>query len=112
MDKLGTWVSPLETCINGSRPLHSVWSGILYQENSLPKLRIASLDAPLVAPGNASLLVWDQAQPALENGMHFNLHNNLWNTKCGPDFPVSFPFPVLCDSIPSLCLCRLRLLCE
>jgi hypothetical protein len=82
MDKLGMAISPYEVCVNGSRALHAVWSGVSYAEGGLNKLNITTLDAPLVAPGNATLLVFDNAQPACENGMHFNLHNNLWNTKC------------------------------
>jgi hypothetical protein len=43
-----------------------------------------SLDAPLIAPGKANLLDYDQAQPDLKKGMHVNLFNNLWGT----NFPM------------------------
>jgi hypothetical protein len=43
-------------------------------------LQIQSLDAPLVAPGDPSLLDFNNEQPRLEHGMHFNLYNNVWGT--------------------------------
>jgi hypothetical protein len=45
-------------------------------------MNITSLDCPLVAPGDINhLLNFDgDNQPACENGMHFNLFNNLWGT--------------------------------
>ena len=81
LDKLSMPISPYEVCVNGSRALHGVWKGVYYTEQGTARLTIDSLDAPLVAPGNATLLKFDNAQPQCENGVHFNLHNNLWNTK-------------------------------
>ena len=49
-------------------------------------MTIESLDAPLVAPGKPALLNFDNQQPPLENGMHFNLYNNIWGT----NFPMWF----------------------
>ncbi len=39
---------------------------------------------PLVAPGAPSLLNFKHTQPALEQGFHFNLYNNVWGT----NFPM------------------------
>ena len=39
---------------------------------------------PLVAPGEPSLLDFNDRQPPLERGMHFNLYNNVWGT----NFPM------------------------
>lgn len=52
----------------------AVWSGVANED-----LRIDSLDAPLVAPGDPDhLLDYDgRTQPNLAGGMHFNLFNNL-----------------------------------
>ena len=44
---------------------------------------VETLDAPLVAPGRPSLIDFGNRQPDLRDGLHFNLHNNLWGT----DFP-------------------------
>jgi len=82
MDKLGEQISPLEVLANGNRHLHSIGRGVTSADN----LRIDSLDAPLVAPGEPSLLDFNNQQPDLTKGMHFNLYNNLWGT----NFPMWF----------------------
>ncbi len=43
-----------------------------------------TLDAPLVAPGEPSLLNFSNRQPPLRQGVHFNLYNNVWGT----NFPM------------------------
>jgi hypothetical protein len=50
------------------------------------RLRISSLDAPLVAPGKPSLLDFNNELPQMTDGMHFNLLNNIWGT----NFPMWF----------------------
>jgi len=82
MDKLGEQVSPLDVVANGNRHLHAVGRGVTYGDS----LRIDSLDAPLVAPGEPSLLDFNNQQPDLTKGMHFDLYNNLWGT----NFPMWF----------------------
>jgi len=83
MDVMGSPVSPYDVVVNGSRHLHSIWSGVSYNDtgNGL-SLIIESKDANLVAPGDtAHLLNFDgESQPAVEGGMHFNIYNNLWGT--------------------------------
>jgi hypothetical protein len=79
MDKLGQWISPLEVIRNGNRKLHAVESGIRCVDDST-RITIDTLDAALVAPGEPSLLNFNNRQPVLRNGMHFNLHNNVWAT--------------------------------
>lgn len=83
LDKLGQAVSPLEVVPNGNRKLHAVGSGMMYEDNHA-RLTIKSLDAPLVAPGEPSLLDFNNRQPATNKGMHFNLYNNVWGT----NFPM------------------------
>lgn len=83
LDKLGAEISPLEVVENGNRHLHAAGRGVRVQEAGR-SLVIHSLDAPLVAPGEPSLLNFNNQQPDLQQGVHFNLHNNLWGT----NFPM------------------------
>lgn len=80
LDKLGALVSPVDVVSRGARHLHAVDRGVMHPAG----LSIVTLDAPLVAPGRRSLLRFDDALPPLENGMHFNLYNNVWGT----NFPM------------------------
>jgi hypothetical protein len=85
MDKLGELVSPLGVIRNGNRKLHAVGKGVEYH-GKRGGLLIESLDAPLVAPGEMSLLNFNNKQPPMKRGMHFNLYNNIWGT----NFPMWF----------------------
>jgi hypothetical protein len=82
MDKLGRWISPLEVIRDGNRHLHAVGDGGVRCEEEA--ITIRSLDAALVAPGQPSLLDFNNRQPNLAKGFHFNLYNNLWGT----NFPM------------------------
>ncbi|MBI1282670.1 MAG: DUF5054 domain-containing protein [Anaerolineaceae bacterium] len=79
MDKLGSQISPLDVIRNGNRKLHGVETGLTYTDNR-GQLTIKTLDAALVAPGEPSLLNFNNRQPNMKNGMHFNLLNNIWGT--------------------------------
>ena len=85
MEKLGEQISPREVEANGNRHLHAVGRGVTCADSG-QFLRIDSLDVPLVAPGEPSLLNFNNQQPDLTKGMHFNLYNNLWGT----NFPMWF----------------------
>jgi Domain of unknown function (DUF5054) len=78
MEKLGELISPLDAVKGGNRNLHAV-NRLLYQDKT-DRMTIENLDAPLVAPGKPSLLTFDNKQPPLKDGMHFNLYNNVWGT--------------------------------
>jgi hypothetical protein len=82
MDKLGEWVSPYDVIRNGNRHLHAVGSGLRAEDDG-HTVTLDTLDAPLVAPGKPAMLDHSNRQPELRDGIHFNLHNNLWGT----DFP-------------------------
>lgn len=82
---MGYWISPLEVIKNGNRHLHAVCKGVKHQSKD-DLLEIDTLDAPLVAPGTPALLNFTNRQPDLEQGIHFNLYNNLWGT----NFPMWF----------------------
>ena len=79
MEKLGQWISPLEVIGNGNRKLHAIERRLVCNDGER-ELAIESYDAPLVAPGEPSLLNFDDQQPVLAQGMHFNLYNNIWGT--------------------------------
>lgn len=85
MDKLGEEISPLEVVENGNRHLHAVGRGVSCADGG-DCLRIETLDAPLVAPGEPALLDFNNQQPDMRQGVHFNLYNNLWGT----NFPMWF----------------------
>jgi hypothetical protein len=85
MDKLGELVSPLEVIRNGNRKLHAIGMGVEYNDEG-GGLIIESLDSPLVAPGEMSLLNFNNEQPPMKKGIHFNLYNNIWGT----NFPMWF----------------------
>src|SRR5690606_27005263 len=79
IQKLGQWVSPLDVVSNGARTLHAFDRGVRYDDGQL-KLQIDSLDATLVAPGQPALLDFHNQLPDLNQGMSFNLFNNIWGT--------------------------------
>jgi hypothetical protein len=83
MEKMGQFISPLEVVRQGNRHLHAIDRGLLYSD-ARSQITLESLDAPLVAPGERSLLNFSQRQPDLRpgerRGLHFNLFNNIWGT--------------------------------
>lgn len=79
MSKLGAEISPLDVIKDGNRKLHGVDRGVGYRDKG-GAFNIETLDAPLVAPGEPSLLNFNNKQPVMKNGMHFNLLNNVWGT--------------------------------
>ena len=95
--KMDQWISPHEVVPYGNRKLHAVQE-VAYR-GSDGEFRIQPLDAPLVAPGQRSLLDYNQRQPRMDGGVHFNLWNNVWNTNfpywhegdCRFRFQMSFP---------------------
>lgn len=83
LDKMGEQISPLEVVRNGNRKLHAVDRGVTYRDQQ-GCLQIETLDAPLVAPGRASLLDFNNLQPPVREGVHVNLYNNV----AGTNFPM------------------------
>lgn len=79
LHKMNRWVSPLSVVSRGNRTLHGIETGVRYDDGA-SRVTIESADAALVAPGQPALLTFDDDQPDLSGGMHFNLHNNLWGT--------------------------------
>ena len=85
IEKLGEFISPLEVVKNGNRHLHACGGSVMCRDGD-SILTIVTLDAPLVAPGEPSLLNFTNEQPDLSRGVHFNLYNNVWGT----NFPMWF----------------------
>lgn len=79
MDKMGENVDPRDVVEDGGHKLHAVTNGISYADPN-GSMTIDTLDAPLIAPGERTLLNFDNARPAAEGGMHFCLCNNVWGT--------------------------------
>lgn len=79
LDKLGEAVEPHDVIADGNRKLHAVGHGAVYRD-AAGRFELATLDAPLVAPGERSLLDFNNRQPPAERGMHVNLLNNIWGT--------------------------------
>lgn len=78
-DKLNQPISPLDVVENGNRHLHAVTKDVRYRD-SKGSFTLETLDAPLVAPGQRSLLDFNNTQPDMSEGVHVNLYNNLWGT--------------------------------
>ncbi|HSM56641.1 MAG TPA: DUF5054 domain-containing protein [Candidatus Sulfomarinibacteraceae bacterium] len=83
IEKMGMLISPLDVVPKGNRRLHAVDRGAFYDDGQV-RLTIETLDAPLLAPGAPSLLNFTDEQPSLQEGLHFNLYNNVWGT----NFPM------------------------
>jgi hypothetical protein len=79
LDKMGHPVNFRDVVIDGNRKLHAIQNGVSLDDNG-QKCIIESLDAPLVAPGERNLLNFDNKLPDARDGVHFNLHNNVWGT--------------------------------
>lgn len=86
MDKLGTTISPYNVVENGNRYLHGLSQKGLSYSGSDGLVTIKSLDAPLFSFGRRGLLVFDNQQPSLNDGIYVNLQNNVWGT----NFPAWF----------------------
>lgn len=78
-EKVNQSISPLDVIENGNRYLHAVTKDVSYRDEK-GSFTLETLDAPLVAPGQRSLLNFNNKQPDMREGVHVNLYNNLWGT--------------------------------
>lgn len=85
LKKLGEYIDSRDVVSNGGRHLHAVEDKVMCL-NDKGSLIVQTLDCPLVATGRLSLLDFKNELPAPEEGVHFNLHNNVWGT----NFPSWF----------------------
>jgi hypothetical protein len=79
LDKCGEEISPFDVADSGGRHMHAVSTGFSCAEEG-DRLRIDTLDAPVLALGERSPLNFSRNQPNLEAGIHCNLFNNAWGT--------------------------------
>lgn len=79
LDKMGQGIDTRDVVPKGNRKLHAIQSGIRLESKS-GACSLLSLDAPLVAPGERTLLNFDDRLPEAREGIHFCLHNNIWGT--------------------------------
>jgi len=107
MDKLGTWVSPLDVLLNGSQYQHGVWSGIKGSD-STSTFFVSTPDAPLVAPITTQkpFRGWSGTPTVMPvptsplrgvtqiTGMAVNLFNNVWDTNYVLWYPYNDPLVV------------------
>jgi hypothetical protein len=79
LEKVDRPVSPHDVMADGGLHLHAVTRNVSYRD-ARGSFVLETLDAPLVAPGQRALLVFDNQQPDMHEGVHVNLYNNLWGT--------------------------------
>ena len=77
--KLGEWIDPAEIIPYGNRQMCATDFGVAWAD-----LSVETLDTAVLAFGEPSLWRFDAQAPRLENGVWFNLYNNMWNT----NFPM------------------------
>lgn len=79
ISKLGKLIDPRDIVGKGQCRLHATDFGVVYDE-----LSIETIDTALVAPQEPSLLNFCDVKPLDEEGVYFNLYNNIWGT----NFPM------------------------
>lgn len=84
---LGEEIDPRETLVNGSRHLAAVWDGVSYRGQG-GSLSIETVDASVLAPGEPSLVDFNNFPVEPDEGVWFNLANNVWNT----NWPLWYPW--------------------
>lgn len=77
LTKIETPVDPQSVVRNGNRSLHAVAA---VTHTATRDFSLRPLDAALVAVGRPALYRFDNAVPDPDDGLHVNLHNNMWGT--------------------------------
>ncbi|RZU66112.1 uncharacterized protein DUF5054 [Microterricola gilva] len=77
LSKLGSQVDPQRVVRGGNRTLHAVAEVSRSGERSFA---LRPVDAALVAVGQPALYRFENRVAEPEDGMHVNLHNNIWGT--------------------------------
>lgn len=78
LEKMGTWIDPMNVPAHGNRQLHSV--GTIKAENALTSLRLTSLDVGLFGFSSLPFLKHTIDLPDPEKCGRFVLFNNKWGT--------------------------------
>jgi hypothetical protein len=79
LDKSNEAVSPFEVVASGNRHMHALTKGLEYKEGP-HRFAVETLDAPVVALGERTPLLFSNEQPDLSRGIHSCLFNNAWGT--------------------------------
>jgi hypothetical protein len=79
LDKSGEWISPFDVVSSGNRHMHALQQGFAYESGG-SRFAVDTLDAPVVALGERSPLLFSNDQPDLSKGIHSCLFNNAWGT--------------------------------
>lgn len=84
----------LQVILNGSQSMHAVSeAGVsVTSADGVESLQIKTWDASLVSPGKPTVFPNGVFAPCMDQGMHFNLVNNVWGTNY-----VSGPRGELCS---------------
>ena len=77
--KVDEAVSPFDVVPGGNRHMHAISDTIRYKTNQ-EKFSVSSMDAPLLALGKRTPLYFSYEQPKVNDGIHFNLYNNVFGT--------------------------------
>jgi Domain of unknown function (DUF5054) len=79
LDKSGEWISPFDVVESGNRHMHCLLQGFAYDPGG-HRFAVDTLDAPVVALGERTPLLFSNDQPDLSKGIHSCLFNNAWGT--------------------------------
>jgi hypothetical protein len=79
LNKCGESISPFDVVESGNRHIHAVDGGFSYREGA-HEFAVKALDAPVVALGERTPLLFSNDQPDLGRGVHSCLYNNAWGT--------------------------------
>lgn len=79
LQKSGEAISPFDVVESGNRHMHALDSGFSHSDGG-HEFRVQTLDAPLVALGERTPLLFSNDQPDLQHGIHSCLYNNAWGT--------------------------------
>ena len=79
LDKSGEWISPFDVVVSGNRHMHAVQKGFAWEADG-GSFAVDPLDAPVVALGQRTPLLFSNDQPDLSRGVHCCLYNNAWGT--------------------------------
>jgi hypothetical protein len=79
LDKSNEAVSPFEVVEASNRHMHALTRGFEYHEDA-NAFAVETMDAPLVALGERTPLLFSNEQPDMARGVHSCLFNNAWGT--------------------------------
>jgi hypothetical protein len=79
LDKSNEALSPFDVVESGNRHMHALTRGFEYHEGA-DAFAVETVDAPLVALGERTPLLFSNQQPDLTRGIHSCLFNNAWGT--------------------------------